>query len=168
MLSDAVRLMIVMVVAFIVGQIVRVRGTRVQERRAWGTGRAALSRADRREIRRAVREGRPVADQRLALPAVLLGEEARSSSTWMNHGLGVPPHWFYVCGRTVLPAIGAFMIVSGILGHDPVTVVSGIVFSALAFFYLPSSERRAAARCARRDERRRTSVDANRLLAAKP
>lgn len=166
MVSDVLWYLIIVAVAFIVGLILRFEALRRLERRAWGSDGSALSRADRREIRRAVREGRPVGDRRLAVPAVLFAEQVGTTGSWVNPGLGAPPpHRLYVFGRIFFPAIGAFAAVSGILDHDRVTVMSGIVLFALTALYLPPYERRTAARRAAREQRRRTSIDANRRLS---
>jgi hypothetical protein len=135
-----------------------------QERRAYGDGRSALSWADRREIRRAVRAGRPVADPRLAVPAVRYGEEVGATfarlPAWRVH----PPRWLYIFGRIFFPLLGTMGLVLGITDHDPVGVVSGIVLLAFTVLYLPVTERWTIARRLQRDRRLQDFIDANRRL----
>src|SRR5689334_6420496 len=87
---------LVVAIGLIVGLILRFSSLRQLETRAWGPGRSTLSRTDRREIRRTVREGRPVADQRLAAPAVLFGERMGCSTIY---GADIAmPHGMYIFG----------------------------------------------------------------------
>jgi hypothetical protein len=169
MLSEVLYVLIIMAVMLALALALRFTSHRRFEQRAWGTGRSALSRSDRQEIRRAIRQGRPVGDQRLATPAVLYGEQVKSSNTWPNIYLGTPtPHWLYVVGRIMFPLIGAISIAEAVLSHDTEPWLRAIGAFAITGLYLPVSERRRMAQITKRERRLQTSVDANRLLAAKP
>lgn len=153
-------------VGLVAGGIVRWLIRSDQERRAWGGGRADLPRAQRREIRRCVGQGRPVGDQKLAAAAVRFGEaltaSSRAGQLWSNN----PPRWVVVFGRIFFPLLGTVGVAAGLAERDPVAVVSGVVLLAFTVLYLPPTLRRIAARKAERDRRILTSIDANRRLAA--
>ncbi|WP_376981206.1 hypothetical protein [Cryptosporangium minutisporangium] len=163
LMSAVLPFLVAVLVGLILGTIVHRAIRAGQERRAWADHRSALSAADRREIRRSVREGTPVTDRVLAPPAVRFGEEVASSNRrarWLTD----PPRWVYVAGRIFFPAFGVLAVVLGVAGDDARTLVSGIVLLGLAVLYLPATVRWTTARQARTEARLRSSIDANRVL----
>lgn len=166
--SYALTFLIAISCGLIAGLVARLVARRRLERRAWGARGPALSRADRREIRRAIHDGRPVGDRALASSAVRYGEEVESSIARAASLRRDPPHRLYVAGRILFPLLGVIALVLGVVDHDASTVVSGIVLLAFTVLYLPVTERRARARMTRRDHRLRDSLDANRILSANP
>lgn len=165
--SDLLPLLIAVPGGLVLGLIVHLSSRSRVERLAWGAGRSALSRADRREIRRATRQGRAVSERALAAPAVRFGEEVESSIARMPSWLSNPPHRVYVAGRIFFPLLGTAALVLGVTGNAA-SVASGIVLLAFTLVYLPVTERWERARRARRAHRVRASIDANRLLSADP
>jgi hypothetical protein len=136
-----------------------------QERRAWGSGRAELSRAQRREIRRSVSKGRPVGDRALAAAAVRLGEAvAVSTLTWWPWS-STTPQGVVIFGRIFFPVLGVASVALGLTDRDPAELFSGVLLLSFTILYLPPTLRRIAARKAERDRRVHASIDANRQLA---
>jgi hypothetical protein len=165
-ISTFLPIVIALIVGLIAGLVVRWLILSDQERRAWGDGRADLPRAQRREIRRCVGQGRPVGDQKLAGAAVRFGEaltaSSRSGRLWSDN----PPRWVTVFGRIFFPVLGSASVALGVTGRDPVTLISGVVLLGFTVLYLPPTLRRIAAGRAERSRRVLASIDANRRLTA--
>jgi hypothetical protein len=138
------------------------------ERRAWGTGPSRPPLAKRREIRRAVRGGRAVADRHLAGLAIRYGEEFGALLARMPAWLVKPPRWLYLYGRIFFPVMGTLGLFIGVSDRDPNGVVGGIVLLCFTALYLPVTARRTQARRERRVRRIAESIDANRRLLSEP
>lgn len=158
-------LLICLFVGLVLAVVVRLAMLSRQEQRAWGDGRSALSRADRREIRRSVRDGRRVADRRLAMPAVRFGVAVGSSIAGTPPWLRKPPRWSVIFGRIFFPVMGMLALVSGIVDRDGTELVSGVVLLFFTILYLPVMLRWTSARRAESERRLQGSIQANRLLA---
>ncbi|SHN48078.1 hypothetical protein [Cryptosporangium aurantiacum] len=157
--------LIPVLLGLIVGAVLHFSIRSGQERRAWGDRRSVLSAADRREIRQSLRHGRPVSDRALAVPAIRFGEEVAASNGRARFWIS-PPRWIWIAGRIFFPTLGALALVIGLVDGDRGTVASGVVLLALTVLYLPVTVRWTVARREANERQLRTSIEANRLLAA--